>query len=175
MRDDNDEFLFGKLLQKGQDGVPRVLVERARRLVREDDLGLLDERPRDGDALLLPARKFVGLALFHARELHLFERRPDLMKIHRLPLQFEGDCQIVTHGEGGQQVILLKDEAHRLVAEVVEVLGREIARAPAVKDELPFVGIVQSAQDVQERALAAARLAQNEHHAALAEPDGNAL
>lgn len=97
------------------------------------------------------------------------------MKIHRLPLQFEGDCQIVTHGEGGQQVVLLKDEAHRLIAEVVEVLGREVARAPAVKDELPFVGIVQSAQDAQKRALAAARFAQDEHHAALAEPDRNTL
>ena len=43
--------------------VARLGVERARGLVREDDLRVLDERPRDGDALLLPARKLRGAAL----------------------------------------------------------------------------------------------------------------
>ena len=38
------------------------LVEVARRFIREDDIGRLDYRARDGDSLLLTAREGVGIS-----------------------------------------------------------------------------------------------------------------
>ena len=45
---------------------PRV--QRAGGLVGEDDPRIVDERPRDGDALLLPAGELARLVIFAARE-----------------------------------------------------------------------------------------------------------
>ena len=44
-----------QLLQQADDVVPGALVQVAGRLVGQQDLGLLDQRPGDGDALLLSA------------------------------------------------------------------------------------------------------------------------
>ena len=56
VRDDDDQFAAGELVQKVQNLPARLRIERARRFVGEDDGGVFDQRPRDGHALLLPAR-----------------------------------------------------------------------------------------------------------------------
>ena len=52
-----------KLLEELHDLMRRLRVEIARRLVRHDDVRIVDEGSRDGDALALPARKLVGLVV----------------------------------------------------------------------------------------------------------------
>src|SRR3546814_2528771 len=44
-----------QLAQQPQHLLAGLLIERPGRLVRQDDLGAVDQRPRDGDALLLSA------------------------------------------------------------------------------------------------------------------------
>ena len=58
VRDDDDRDAAAiELLQQRHDFEARRGVERARRLVGEDELGVVDQRAGDGHALLLPARQ----------------------------------------------------------------------------------------------------------------------
>src|SRR2546427_2707012 len=50
------EFVV-QALQQPQDLLGGLLVELSRRLVEQDERGIGNDRPRDGDALLLAARK----------------------------------------------------------------------------------------------------------------------
>ena len=63
VRDDQHQFSFGEFFQGVKHLLARVGVQRARRLVGHDDLRLFHQRARDGDTLLLTARKLVGFAV----------------------------------------------------------------------------------------------------------------
>ena len=97
MRDDDDEFLLGELLQCLKDLCARRGIERARRLVAHDDLGLLDERPRNGDALFLPARERVGPAVGIPLHIHHRQKLVDARLVAGLPLQFEREGNVLPH------------------------------------------------------------------------------
>ena len=56
MRDHDDEALPRDLLDQFHDLHARFGIERARRFVGEQDLGVVDEGAGDGDPLHLPAR-----------------------------------------------------------------------------------------------------------------------
>ena len=60
--DDGDAELAVDPLQQREDVGGRLGVERAGRLVGEQDVGLGRERPGDADALLLAAGELVGIA-----------------------------------------------------------------------------------------------------------------
>src|SRR5205807_7687339 len=64
--------------------------------------------------------------------------------------------------ELGQEMIELKDETKRLVAQVVTPLGRQMVDALPFQTNPPFVRTVDRAQHVQERTLARSGCA---HHA----------
>ena len=97
MRNDDDEFFAGELFEGIEDLRARLGIERARRLVAHDDLGLFDERPRDGDTLLLPARKRIGLTVVIALHVYHFEEFFDVFPIARPSLQFEGKGDVLPH------------------------------------------------------------------------------
>ena len=76
--DDGDAFGIERA-EEGHDLFGRLAVEGARRLVGEQELGIIDERARDGDALLLPARKLARIvvhAVFEADLLETVEGEP---------------------------------------------------------------------------------------------------
>ena len=58
--DDRNASLV-QLLEDSHDLNAGSAVEVAGRLIREQDLGIIDQRPRNGDALLLPTRKLTGM------------------------------------------------------------------------------------------------------------------
>jgi hypothetical protein len=60
--------------QQGDDVVPGVLVEVAGGLVGQQDLGLLNQRPGNGDSLLLPAGQFRRQVARAIREADIGER-----------------------------------------------------------------------------------------------------
>src|SRR6185503_7150218 len=61
--DDRDPLLLVELTEHLQDFLAGHRVEVARRLIREQQRGLVNQRPRDGHALLLPARKLRRLVI----------------------------------------------------------------------------------------------------------------
>ena len=155
-----------KLTEEIENPAASVDIEVSRRLVGEHDLGLVDQRARDRNTLTLAARKFggavsesvrepagrkkVGGALTQRRTLRhpTQPRKTDQRRKHR----------VLQHGELGQQVVELKDEAHIAVAVAVFAAGIEVAQILATKENRPRVGIgaIKPAQKMQQRALARA-------------------
>ncbi len=59
-QDDRDALLHVQSLEDAHDLGAGLGIQVAGRLVGQDDARLVDQRPRDGDALLLPAGQLVG-------------------------------------------------------------------------------------------------------------------
>ena len=69
--DDHGDAGVVQLLEQFDDFLGGTAVERAGRLVGEDDMRVVDERARDRHALLLPARQLRRLVVFAMREPNL--------------------------------------------------------------------------------------------------------
>ena len=103
----------GKRAQQVEHGVPGLGVEVARRLVREDQLRLADERPRDRDALLLAAgehRRGVARAMPQPHIIQGGERSTARLTVVD-PAQQQRHRDVLLGGEARHQVEALKDEA----------------------------------------------------------------
>ena len=75
--DERDADLAVQALELELHLLAELEVERPERLVEEQDRGLVDERPRERDPLLLAARELVGPPAVQTAEAHLLERLPD--------------------------------------------------------------------------------------------------
>ena len=149
------------VLQRGA----RERVERAERLVEQQHLGLDRERARDADALLHAAGDLVRIPVLGVRQ-------PDeIQRIVGAPFQvvledaFDGQIDISKAGQPGQQRVVL--EHHAAVGPgAVDVLAGEQHRAR---------GRLEQARDqVEQRALAAARVADQRDELALADGEVDA-
>ena len=166
MRDDEQRgALRPARLAEDAHGVGRVLgIERRGGLVGEHQRGSARERARDGDALLLSDREFLG-----GRVDALDAERREQRLGARVPLALGGvahqerDQHVLARAEALQQVEGLEHHAHRAAAEAVargalervHVLSRDLDHARGRVDE--------PCDQLQEGALAAARAAHEEH------------
>ena len=75
--DEGDADLDLDALELDLELAPELEVERAERLVEEQDVGSIDERPGQGDALLLAARQLVGAPPLVAGQVDELERLAD--------------------------------------------------------------------------------------------------
>ncbi len=66
-------FVFVQSREEPHDVLRALRVERAGRLVGEDEPGIVDERSRDRDSLLLAARHLVGMVARELRDADEFE------------------------------------------------------------------------------------------------------
>ena len=71
--DERDPDVHLDPLQLDLEALAELEVERAERLVEEEHVGLVDERPRERDALLLAAGQLVGAALLVAGQVDQLE------------------------------------------------------------------------------------------------------
>ena len=141
----------GAVSQEGDGIFAALFVQVPRGLVGEDQLGLGQHRPGNGNPLLLAAGELVGVLLqlvFNAQQLrHLPEEV--LVRLFAVQLQRHGD--VVEHRVLIQQVELLEHKAHVPAAEGRHLgvgIGVEIL---AVEDHLARGGLVQTAENVQQR------------------------
>ena len=107
--DERDPDLLLDALQLGLHLLAQLEVERAQRLVEEQDGGPVDERPRERDALRLAAGDLGGLAALEPGQLdeleHLRHAALDLAVLDPRPAQPEGDV-LVDREVGEQRVVL---------------------------------------------------------------------
>ena len=68
MRDRDQRLTLRYLDQLTDDRLADCEIEVARRFVRKDDVGLLDDSARDRDPLLLAARKMLDLLIFLVKD-----------------------------------------------------------------------------------------------------------
>ena len=151
----------------------RLAVERAGRLVGQEHVGVVYEGARNRHALHLPAGKLVRPLVQVLAQAHLLERG------HRAlaPLRAgdagnrERELHIRKDRLVGDQVVALKDEAHRVVAVGVPVPVGVALRGNAVDHEIAAVVAIQPADDVEQRRLAGAAGPQDGHKLAVAEAE----
>src|SRR5207244_12950071 len=90
-------------------------VERRERLIEQQELRPLDQRPRERHALTLPARELVRLAGAEASHLHDVENvanlTADLGALAALLLEPEGAVPLDTHVR--EQCVTLEHHVHR--------------------------------------------------------------
>ncbi|OWK19607.1 hypothetical protein AJ88_40755 [Mesorhizobium amorphae CCBAU 01583] len=124
-------------------------VERAQRLVEQQDLGLHGERPRNADALRHAAGKLArpGIGEFGEADERDVETRPLLGLLPGHAAHFEAEGDVAEHGQPGQQARLLEDHG---------ALGTDAVDRLAVDCDAAAVGGLQPGKDAQQRGLARA-------------------
>mmetsp|Transcript_115313 Transcript_115313/g.333122 ORF Transcript_115313/g.333122 Transcript_115313/m.333122 type:complete len:389 (+) Transcript_115313:239-1405(+) len=160
-----DQFFEGLL------HLPLVLgVERGRGLVEKQDRGLAEQRPRDGEPLLLPAAK-PHPALADHRAIAFVQvsdelvgvrgarRRDDLLVGHQVVLKA---IREVLADWAAEDLRLLLHDAHPLLVAPQVVVGER----PVVDEDDAGLGVVKSEQQAHERALAGAASADHRDRAA---------
>ena len=125
-------------------------VERREGLVHEEHLGLRDQRPHDGDALGLTARKFARPARPVARQAHLQQGFLDEIAALARGQVFKAEAYVLGHRQPGQQARLLKHDAHSR-------MGR--SDGLAIDAHRSMGRRLQPADEAQQGSLAAARAA----------------
>ncbi|BDZ64965.1 hypothetical protein GCM10025877_19030 [Agromyces mangrovi Wang et al. 2018] len=152
-------------------------VEVAGGLVGEDHIGVVDEGARDDDALLLAAREVGGLVLRLVGEPERLEHRQAaagaLARRQAGDEQRQGD--VLEHGLLRGQEELLEHESEALVAQRVDPLGgRGRGILPVDLDDAGGRSVEQREQ-VHERRLARAGLADDGERFAAAHLEAHAL
>jgi hypothetical protein len=140
-----DEHALAELQVKGGQG-----------FVKEEHVGLVDQRPGDGHALALPAGKEVRL-LF-GLVLHADEAQHGLDLAFDLGLRLAGDLQsegnVGAHGQMGEQGVALKDGVDP------PAVRRQGGDVPAVEKDLPCVWGLKPGRHTQHRCFPAAARAE---------------
>ena len=175
--DHDDEPVVGDFLQDVHDLFRGLRVQRARGLVGEDDVGVVDDCTRNRNPLHLTARHLVGLFAELVAETHSFECVGGelLFLLVGDTGNRERELDILQNVQVRDEVIGLENEAYRTVAVGVPVAGLEFLGGAVVDDEVAVGVTVQSADYVQQRCLAATRGSENGHEFALAEVEADAL
>ena len=158
---DDGGALFGQAAQPVQDHLPGVQIEGAGGLIGEDDPGLRGHHPGDGDPLTLAAGELMRLEAGAVGQTHGLQgcHRPALPQ--RAPGQAGGHGDVLGGGQGGDEVVVLEDEAHVAGAELGAFRRRhEGDRRPQEADPSAG-GRIQPRQGVQQGGLAGSR---GSHH-----------
>ena len=134
-------------LQQGEN-LPRGLaVQRAGRLVAQQQARIFDEGPGDGAALLLAARKLGReLVLVLGQAQHLQK----LAEVQRAASEVLAHLNVLLHGQVRHEIVELEDEAQLLPAVIRELLCVQAHDLLAVHHDGAAVHRVQPADAVEQ-------------------------
>ena len=154
--DERDPQLLLHALQFQLHFLAQFQVQRAQRLVQQQNLRLVHQRPSDSDTLLLAAGKLIHAALAIALQVdqlqHPIDLHVDLLPAHFLDFQAEGD--VVPHIQVRKQRVFLEHGIHPAL------VGRHGGNILAFEQHSAGGGILKPADNPQRRGLSAAGGAQ---------------
>ncbi len=157
-------ILTTHILQNPQHLLPRVVIQRARRLIAQQDLRILGHRTRDRHTLLLATRQLRRKIIHTVSEPHVRQR---LHRIHGIGHDLRGQFHVLPGRQIGDQIVELEHETDVRTPIGRQLLGRIVRDVPPVDDD-PALGIgVHTAQNVEHRRLARTRSAQNDRQLTL--------
>ncbi len=154
--DEGEAELFLQAHHLEARALAQLAVERGQRLVEQQQLGPLHQRPCQRHPLALAARELRGLALRVVLEMHqlqdLGDPRGDLGRLH--PVAAQPVAHVRRHIHVREQGVGLEHHVHR------PPVGRHVGHVLAVDEQPAFVGRLEARQHAQQGGLAAARAAQ---------------
>ena len=161
--DHHDQPILGDLLEQIHDLDTGVAVQRAGRLVGEQDIRIVDQRARDRDTLHLTAGELRGLFVDMLLEPDLLERfgRAAGTLIGADTTDGQRELDIFENRLVGDEVVALKDESDGMVAVGVPVAVGIALCAHAVDDQVAVVIAIQSADDIQQGRFTGAALSED--------------
>ena len=173
----DDQAIARQTLQDLHDLDGGVGIERARRLVCQDDLGIVDDGARDGDTLHLTAGELVGALVHMLSQADLRQSLLGALPAFCLGRTRKQQRHLHVRDDAlmGDQVVALEDEAHGMVSIRVPVAIEVAFGRSSVDDEVAAGVLVESADDVEQRGLAAAGLTEDTHEFLVTEGNRYAL
>jgi hypothetical protein len=129
-------------------------IERAGRLVAEQELGPLGDGARDRHALLLPTRELRGKVVESIAEA---DHLQSLLGRHRVGRDLADERNVLTRREARDQVVQLEDETDEVAAVLRQLRVVRSAQIPILVPERPRGRAVEPTDDVEQRRLAAPR------------------
>ena len=136
--------------------------------VRQYHRRVNNQRPSNGSALLLSARKLTGLAVQKVGQTKTLGQKFEVCLIDGLFIQHEGQQNIVPYRVLRQKVEGLEHKTQLCAAQPSKLVVRQVVQALALKQYLSARGCVQPAKGLQKCGFAAAAFADNGREAAAA-------
>ena len=169
MRDHDDGLVIGPVgeLEDVHDVLRRLAVEVAGRLVAKEQRRVVDQRTRNADALLLTAGKLVRQAVSFVGDMQRVEQFVEAVFVLCPAVQIPRQQDVFLCGQNRDQVVELIDDADLTAAKNRELVGIHRADVLTVHQNPAACGAVNAADQVHERALAAAARADNRDKLAL--------
>src|SRR5690606_31869368 len=159
VRDEHERraALAVELLEQLDDGLARAGVEVPGRLVGEQDLGLVDERARERDALLLPAGKLGRIMVEPIAEPDAAEQlRGASRDVPPVAAQLERHLHVLTRGQRRDQLERLEHEADRRPAKPGALVLGERRQVGAGDLDRSASGRVEPGEEAEQGCLSAA-------------------
>ncbi len=140
-------------------------IEVSRGFVGKNQFGVAHHRPRDSHALLLAARKLLRKMLGAVAQPHPFENGVDtFLALACLDVEIEqGQFHVLKHVQFVYQVETLKDETYRAFSETCPFAFFERTHFLLQQAVAARGGVVQQAEDIEQRGFSASRGAHNRH------------
>ena len=152
--DDRHPAFIAQALDVGQDlGLAR-LVEGRQRLVHQQQAGVGEQRPADGDALLLPAREPPRPPLQQTGDAQQIDHALEIVAPlggRREPAAVQ---QVLSHGQMREQAAFLEHVADAALVSRHEDAARRIDEACAVDEHRALLGTNEPGDDIDQRCLA---------------------
>ncbi len=174
--DDHGQALRAQGRDPGEQGVDLLGGEHAGRLVEDDDARAAHQDLEDLDPLALPDRQVADLGRGVDREPvalgRLGDLRRELLGLEPDALLVEREGDVLGHRQGGHEPEVLEDHADPEVAGDDGIVDLDLR---AVDGDRPLVRGVHAVDDLHQRALARAVLAEHRVHLAGHHVDVDAL
>jgi len=157
---------FAQLPDKLENRTPGFGVKVAGGLIGQQNLGLHDQGPGQGDPLLLAAGKlahFVGGAVQHPDPLQEIFRIPGKLGA-LLPGNKPGQENVFQGIELREQMVKLKNKTNHLIPEQSQLVIGFFKNIFAPVKKLPLTGLIKGAQDVQKGCFPGAGSADHRDH-----------
>jgi hypothetical protein len=166
----DDRLTLGvQLFEDTKHLLPASGIERASRLIGQDDVGAIDQGTGDADALLLTAGQLSRLVIETVGHAETGQQRNSAALTFPTaePRVNRRHLDIAQRAQFRQQVITLKDEAKMFAAQRGELVRIERRRFPAINQIVARGRPVEAPDHIHQRRLARAGRADDRHHVAL--------
>ena len=132
----------------------RARIKVSCRLVSQEQRRLIDQPARDGNALLLPTGKLIGMMVCAVRKTHGLEclHRPfvSFCSLERSVGIEQWQLDVVEGGCSREQVEPLEDEPDLVVANLRQLVFLQMGDVAAIEEILTARRMVQAPEDVHE-------------------------